>query len=44
MGTSAFIVASDQAFMRQAAQKALSEFAALAAGDAARAAKQKETT
>jgi staphyloferrin B biosynthesis citrate synthase len=44
MGASAFIVASDQAFMRQAAQKALSEFAALAAGDAARATKQKETT
>lgn len=31
MGASAFIVASDQAFMRQAAQKALSEFATLAA-------------
>ena len=44
MGASAFIVASDQAFMRQAAQKALSEFAALAACDAARATKQKETT
>lgn len=28
MGASAFIVATDQAFMRQAAQKALSEFAA----------------
>jgi 2-keto-3-deoxy-L-rhamnonate aldolase RhmA len=31
MGASAFIVASDQAFMRQAAQKALSEFATVAA-------------
>lgn len=31
MGASAFIVSSDQAFMRQAAQKALSEFANLAA-------------
>lgn len=31
MGASAFIVASDQAFMRQAAQKALAEFAAVSA-------------
>lgn len=31
MGASAFIVASDQAFMRQAAQKALSEFSTVAA-------------
>lgn len=31
LGASAFIVASDQAFMRQAAQKALSEFATLVA-------------
>jgi 2-keto-3-deoxy-L-rhamnonate aldolase RhmA len=31
MGATAFIVASDQAFMRQAAQKALSEFATIAA-------------
>jgi 2-keto-3-deoxy-L-rhamnonate aldolase RhmA len=31
LGASAFIVASDQAFMRQAAQKALAEFATLAA-------------